>query len=234
VSAPAPSRPVPIVVEVVEEIGCAQNILADDRWLAAGGPGIRVAVLADRAVSVGVGVPLGSEALDRIRADGVPVLRRSSGGTAVAHAPGDLAWSVVLPRSHPRVGTDFVRAYDRWGEGPVEFLSALGIEGRWAEPPGLTEQYCLLSGRGQVLTVDGRVLGGAAQHATASAVLHHGILPLVVDGSKIARWFDLDPARTSGTLTSLDALGVRTAPARLATELATAISRTISTPPRTR
>jgi lipoate-protein ligase A len=120
------------------------------------------------------------------------------------HAPGDLVWSLVLPRSDFRVGRDFSKAYARLGAGPVRFLDALGVQAAWRPPLGLQTECCLLSGRGSVLTVAGRALGGAAQHITGAALLHHGVLPYRLDPSRLQALFDLSPEVVERSLIGLE------------------------------
>jgi len=184
-------------------------------------------VLTDRAVSCGVGVHAEAPYLLRAAKAGVPVVRRTTGGTGLLHAPGDLAWSVVLPRTDPRVGHDYVRAYPRLGEGVVHFLSERGVNARWTDPPGSDPEYCLLSARGSVLNARGLVLGGAAQHLARGALLHHGILPLELDRTLLREIFGLPP-KTLQLLTSLRELGVEGAPEELAWKLAANLSDSLS------
>jgi lipoate-protein ligase A len=217
-------------VRVDLDISCAENIREDERLLRAGLTTARVGVLADQAITVGVEVRLSTSYLARARASGLTVERRTSGGTAILHAQGDIAWSLVLPRGDPRVGRDYARAYGRLGSGVVRFLHERGVSAEWTTSPGLSAAYCLLGPRGSVLSVGERILGGAAQHLTGRALLHHGILPRTLDRSLLARIFNLTEARGLGRLTSLTELG-QLEPAevqahRLAKVLARELSRT--------
>ncbi len=205
-----------------------ENVRADDALLRRGQPAARVAVLSDRSLSVGAGVRPDVSYVLRARSEGRAIVRRGSGGTAVVHAPGDLAWSVVLPRSDPRVGRDFVRAYERLGAGVVRFLEEERLPARWTPAPGLSEGLCLLSGRGRVLSVHGRVVGGAAQHLAGPALLHHGILTRSLDRAALARWFDL-PGPVLERLTSLEELGLVEPSEALAARLERALSRAVGT-----
>ncbi len=225
---PGKAGPWPVPARVVDRgISVADDIAADDALLAAGGPAVRVAVLADRAISVGVGVPGTAPYLRRARAEGYPVLHRSSGGTGVLHEVGDLAWSLVLPREHPLVGRDFHRAFGRLGRGVAETLTEHGVRSAWVPSPGLSDEYCLLGHRGQVLATPAGIVGGAAQHATRTALLHHGNLAARLDRGAVTRLFDLGAPTAVDHLASLAGAGLRRRPEELAPMLAAAIARAI-------
>jgi len=202
-------------------------VRTDEAILRRAVPAVRAAVLTDRAVSFGVGVRPNAPFLVRAAKEGVPAVRRTTGGTGLLHAPGDLAWSVVLPRADPRVGDDFVRAYDRLGEGAVRFLAERGVTAKWQKPPGTDPEYCLLSARGSVLVHEGKVVGGAAQHLAGGALLHHGILPVELDRPLLRRLFELS-ANSVGRLTSLRELGVVGGSEELAWKLAARLADTLS------
>jgi lipoate-protein ligase A len=205
-------------------ISAAANSLEDERRLRTGVAGVRAAVLSDRSVSVGVGVRGEPAYVRRGREAGLGHVRRSTGGSGVLHLPGDLVWSVVLPRSDPRVGRDYARAYGRLGRGVVGFLAERGIDARWAPAPGLVEEYCVLSSRGEVLTVGSRILGGAAQHATAEALLHQGMIARRVDPDLLAQVFGIVAPAVRDRLTGTEELGVAEAPEALALALRNALA----------
>jgi lipoate-protein ligase A len=216
---------------VRDGVSCAEEFREDEQLLREGTPAVRVAVLAGLTVSYGVGVREDAPYLRRAREAGVATVRRTSGGTGVVHAPGDLAWSVVLPRAHPRVGSDFVRSYDRLGAGVVRFLHQHGVAGAWIEPPDLSADYCVLSGRGRVLTARSRVLGGAAQHLTRSALLHQGMIPRTVDPGLVARVFQITDPHVLARLVGWTELGIDTPAAALAQELAAELTRDLGGDP---
>ena len=193
--------------------------------LRAGGPGVRVSVLSGHSLSVGVGVRGDAPYLGRARTAGLSVARRTSGGTGVVHAPGDLAWSVVLPRSHPNVGRDYVRGFARLGAGVVRFLHRQQLSSEWVPAPALDPDCCVLSGRGQVLTVGSRVLGGAAQHLSRTALLHQGMIPRTVDRELLAGVFAFPDPTVLSRLTSLEELGVHAPSPDLARQLAEELAR---------
>jgi lipoate-protein ligase A len=192
-------------VELIDDglVEPAQNLARDDAALGAGTPLVRVARISAPALSLGVGQRPSVSAARRARALGLPVLRRSTGGTGVLLGDGDVVWSVVLPRHDPRAGRDFVRAYGRFGNGVVRTLATFGVEAAWGPALGLSEEYCFLGARGCALTVGDKVLGGAAQHATRAAVLHHGVLPLTIDRQRLEAVFGLAPAYSETKLTTL-------------------------------
>lgn len=204
-------------------VTCAENVRTDEAILRRGVPAVRGAVLTDRAVSCGVGVRPDAAYLVAAGRAGLLTVRRSTGGTGLLHGPGDLAWSIVLPRTDARVGRDYVHAYARLGEGVVRFLAERGVSSKWTEPPGIDPGYCLLSARGSVLAVREKVLGGAAQHLARGALLHHGILPLELDRPLLGKLFGLTE-RALNRLTSLREVGVEGSPEELAWKLASCLS----------
>jgi lipoate-protein ligase A len=204
-------------------ISVADNFASDERLLRSERPAVRVGVLLDRAVSYGVGVRRSAPFLGRAAALSIPTIRRSTGGSGLLHLPGDLVWSIVLPRADHRVGRDFLRAYSRLGRGAVRFLDRYGLSAAWKPAPGSSAEYCTLSERGEVLCVRDRIVGGAAQHLTGSALLHQGTISTDLDRPMIHRLFALDPSGPAGQLESLRGLGVRTGPQELAAGLLDAL-----------
>jgi len=208
-------------------VSCADDVRTDEAILRRAVPAVRVAVLVDRAVSSGVGVRADAPYLRNAVKAGLPTVRRTTGGSGLLHAPGDLAWSVVLPRSDPRVGSDYVRAYGRLGAGVVRFLAERKVPAAWVDPPGTDPGYCLLSARGSVLACGPKILGGAAQHLAGGALLHHGIVPLEVDRPLLRTLFGLSE-NSVGRLTSLRELGIEGGSEQLAWKLAASLSDTLA------
>lgn len=203
----------------------------DERFLRRGEAVTRAAVLSTAALSVGVSQREDSPCVVRARRLGIPVVRRSTGGLGLWHAPGDVVWSLILPRSDARVGNDFSTAYARLGAGPVRLLSDLGIPSDWRAPSGPPSEYCLLSGRGAVLTVGGLALGGAAQHLTRLALLHHGVLPYRLDPPRLSELFELPADVVVRSLTSLEKVVYGIPPMEVARRLRSILAGA-SEPPR--
>lgn len=200
-----------------------------EELLRRGEPAVHLAVLSGTVLSVGVGVPEDAPYVRRADSLGVPTARRSSGGTGILHLDRDLVWAVVLPRSDPRVGRDFVRAYPRLGAGLVTALAGHGVSASWVPAPGLSAEYCPLGPRGYVLELDGAVVGAAAQHLTGSTLLHHGTLSLSVDRALVAQLFAFPDPSIVERLTGLDEQGLRERPDRLAGEVGGALASDLGT-----
>ncbi|MFI5415257.1 MAG: hypothetical protein ACHQ16_06305, partial [Candidatus Lutacidiplasmatales archaeon] len=117
-------------VELVDDgiVEPSENEAHDARDLADARPKVRVGRIGFAAVSLGVGQTLSTATARRARALGLPVFRRSTGGTGVLLGEGDVVWSIVLPRHDPRVGPDFVHAYGRFGSGVVKTLASFGVQ----------------------------------------------------------------------------------------------------------
>ncbi|MCI4348152.1 MAG: hypothetical protein L3J97_06005 [Thermoplasmata archaeon] len=198
---------------------------ADEEFLRRGEAVTRTAVLSTAALSVGVSQREDAPCVLRARRLGIPVVRRSTGGLGLWHAPGDVVWSLILPRSDARVGNDFSKAYARLGAGPVRLLADLGIPSDWRAPSGPPSEHCLLSGRGAVLAVGGLALGGAAQHLTRLALLHHGVLPYRLDPPRLFELFELPADVVVRSLTSLEKVVYGVPPMEVARRLRSILAR---------
>jgi lipoate-protein ligase A len=107
-------------------------------------------------------------------ADGVPVLRRVSGGGAVVIGPGCLCYALVLPieESHRRRGVSAVTAdiMQRLAEG-------LSDEERRIEVRGISD-----------LVSHGRKFSGNSQRWLRNALLHHGTVLYDFDLALVTRY----------------------------------------------
>lgn len=221
----------PIVSERLPERRTgAEVVLADAALLAEGRLACSVSILSDRCLTLGVSQRDGSPSERRARELDVAVCRRSSGGTGVYTAPGDLSWSLVLPREDPRVGRGYVRAYGRLG-GPVALaLAEAGHPAAWRPAPGLADEVCVLSARGQVLETGGRIVGGAAQHLTGRALLHHGFIARAAEPERISRIFGIPPELARAHLAGWQDVGPRVAPDDLARQITGRLVEYVSAP----
>jgi lipoate-protein ligase A len=220
-------------VELIDDglLEPAETISRDEAALASAKPLVRVARLSAPALSLGVGQSSNVAPARKARALGLPVLRRNTGGSGVLLGDGDVVWSIVLPRDDPRVGRDFVHAYARFGAGIVRTLETFGVEAAWGPPLGLSEEFCFLGSRGLALVSQGKVLGGAAQHATQKAVLHHGVAPLTLDRQRLEALFGLAPAFSEPMLTTLVELVPQVNPLSFAARLGDMIGDALASSP---
>jgi len=117
-------------------------------------------------------------------ADGVPVLRRFSGGGTVYHDLDNLNYSFILPRKwlDRAVGAPGIHAYiDCFRQLIIRALSPLS--------PGFTE-----TGLSDI-SLQGRKVSGNAQRIASSVVLHHGTLMLRCPLDAIERYLPVPPNR---------------------------------------
>jgi lipoate-protein ligase A len=126
---------------------------------------------------------------DAARADGIPVLRRFSGGGAVYLDRGVLCYSFIVPR----------RLLDELTTGGLQqetttaryigffrrlIISGLGRGGEGYHPTGASD-----------ISLNGRKISGNAQRIAAGLVLHHGTLLLRCPLAAIERYLPIPPDR---------------------------------------
>jgi lipoate-protein ligase A len=115
---------------------------------------------------------------DACASDGVPVVRRTSGGGTVVVGPGCLSYLLVLSLDARPVLRDVARSYRIILEPIVRALDVPGLQVR---------------GVGD-LALNGRKVSGSAQRRGRRALLHHGTLLYDFDLRLIARYLK-EPAR---------------------------------------
>jgi len=211
-------------VEPTARASVPELLRSHERLLASGTAAYRVGIVGERALTFGVGVPADRPYLRRANGAGVSAYRRSTGGTGVLLLASDVTWAIVLPRTDRRVGRDFVRAYPRLGRGVVTALGRYGIDARWVAAPGLVDDYCPLSSRGEVLEARGAIVGAAAQHLTSSALLHAGFVSWTVDRAEVDRLFGLPVEGPSARLSGVGPFAPGLTPERLAGSVARALA----------
>jgi lipoate---protein ligase len=162
----------------------AENLALDEALLlgaeAGGGEALRVWEWPHPAVVLGAGCRL-AEDVDEgaCRADGVPVLRRSSGGGTVLLGGGCLLYSLVLAYQRDPALAEIRPSYqyilDRIGRALAEGVGEV-------EPAGVSD-----------LAVGGRKFSGNAQQRKRSHLLHHGTLLYAFDLDRVARYLREPP-----------------------------------------
>ena len=162
----------------------AENVALDEAILldaeAGGAETLRVWRWPSHAVVLGAGGRLGDDVHeDACQADGVPILRRSSGGGTVLLGPGCLAYSVILRFDRDPVLTDLHGSYrfilGRILRGLEPYVSPLALQGS------------------SDLTWADRKFSGNAQQRKRTHLLHHGTLLHAFDMTSIPRYLKPPP-----------------------------------------
>ena len=164
----------------------AENMARDRRLLDEVVAGDRPATLrfygwTPACISLGLGQKEGILDLDAVRAAGLDVVRRPTGGQALLHDD-EVTYSVVASQQDPVVGGSLMATYHAITEAFLAGLRELGIEGEGAacEPrpaSGLTP-VCFASASAEEILVGGRKLLASAQWRSRGAFLQHGSLLL--------------------------------------------------------
>ncbi|MEE4273842.1 MAG: hypothetical protein V2I67_19350 [Thermoanaerobaculales bacterium] len=153
-------------------------------------------------VVLGYAQPPADVDLKWCRSQGIPVLRRLSGGTGVIHRR-DLSISLALPREHPWAAS-IVGLYGRFLDVVQPALAAAGgrVE-RVAEPAHATRvrsPICFEDQLADTLVVDGRKAVGCSQARRKDAVLIHAAVLVGLDAALYARVFDVEADRVAAGL----------------------------------
>jgi lipoate-protein ligase A len=143
-------------------------------------------------------------------ADGIPVIRRGSGGGAVLCDPGLLEVDVALPAGHPLLDTDVTESYRFLGQAWIDALAAIGLEGRLvtvAEARALPAErraaarvacYAGLSPY-EVVDPEGRKLVGLCQRRRRGAALFQCSLACGQNPADVARYVHVDGSQLVAT-----------------------------------
>jgi lipoate-protein ligase A len=143
-----------------------------------GGEVLRLWEWPEPAVILGAGCRLAEDVDEAAcRADGVPILRRASGGGTVLLGPGCLLYSLVLDYERDPSLRDVSASYayilDRIRAAFADVLAGL-------EPAGISD-----------LAVAGRKVSGNAQQRKQRHLLHHGTLLYAFDLAQVGRYLRL-------------------------------------------
>jgi lipoate-protein ligase A len=132
--------------------------------------------------------------LEFCRTEGMPVLRRLTGGTGVIHR-GDLGVGFALPLAHPWA-KGIVGLYGHFLDVLGPALRSLGSEASRLEEPAhasrVRSPICFLDQLSDTLVVDGKKAVGCAQTRRSGAVLIHAAVLLGLDAELYARVFGIE------------------------------------------
>jgi lipoate-protein ligase A len=204
------------------------NMAVDDALLAlrqAGtitGTWVRLFAWRPAAISIGR-LQAAAEDLDfaALERDGVPVVRRSTGGKAVFHAD-ELTYSLIGAVPDLIWGENLHDTYRRVSGVIAAGLARIGVDTAFApgrpaagKVPASLEAACFAVTFGHELVHRGRKICGSAQRRLTRAFLQHGSLLLGPDQAQIARYLQTPGDRTAlAAQLAAETIDVRTAAGR--------------------
>ncbi len=217
-------------LNVYRSTGPPVEDLAREAWLLERAAGGEVSLLLTSwegpVVVLGYGQSPQDADLEWCCSQGLPVLRRLTGGTGVVHR-GDLGVGLALPQEHPWA-EGIIGLYGRFLDVLEPALAAVGAEvSRLAEPrrgSRVRSPICFLDQLSDTLVVDGRKAVGCAQTRRRGAVLIHAAVLLGLDAGLYARIFDLPEEDVrAGLAPAAPGADPRAVGEAIATELAKAL-----------
>ncbi len=129
----------------------------------------------------------------KVRACGIDIVRRATGGRAVLHW-NELTYSVVCAADDPAMGGNISEAYRKISAGLLAGVRALGVDATFESrrhtqpsPRGKTlTAPCFTSTAQYEVAFEGRKLIGSAQQRIGATLLQHGSLLLGAEHKRIA------------------------------------------------
>ncbi len=138
----------------------------------------------ERSVVMGASRRVGEEVyLDAIEADGIPLVRRSSGGGTVFHHPDNICYSLFLPYTRPELRPR--EALNKSNQLLCSIIvKTLQKSGKSAE-----------ISNGSDIIIMGRKVSGTAQQRLRHAMLHHGTVLIDAYPGEMERYLRVPPDR---------------------------------------
>ena len=191
----------------------AENMRRDELLHARARPVVRLYGWAPEAVSLGHSQTAADLDADAVRAYGLDVVQRRTGGGGILHAASEVTYAVVLPIDHPGLPANLTRSFGFLSQGVVTALRALGLPAELEDMPDRTrDALCYVRVQGTNVMVRGKKISGGAQRRTRWAVLQHGTVIVDRDEARLARVFRADLDAICSKVTSLRLEGI--APSR--------------------
>ena len=180
-------------------------------------PTLRLYGWSPPVLTLGRGQPFADADSIVLRRDGVAVLRRMTGGTAVLNRH-ELTYAVVVRDDEPRLSGAISESYRGISEALLSALVQLGVNsaaasrGSTGAPRSRRERtpVCFEITSDHEITVGARKLVGSSQMRVRHGILQHGTLPLTGDIGDIGRYLTARPSPErirSHAMSLHDALG---------------------------
>ena len=177
-------------------------------------PTLRLYAWSPPTLTLGRGQAYADADTAALKRDGVDLVRRMTGGTAVLNRD-ELTYAVAVRDDDPRLSGTISESYRPISDGLLAALELLALHGASAgsgDPVGARERspVCFEVPSAYEITVAGRKLVGSSQMRIRHGILQHGSLPLVGDIGDIGQYLTARPGRDrvrSHALTLYDALG---------------------------
>ena len=173
----------------------ATNMALDEEMLAARiageiPPALRLYGFVPPCVTIGLSQKMEPSIQERIRGEGIDVVRRPTGGRAVLHL-NDLTYSFVGTDTTcgGRFSTSVTESYKQISQGLVAAFAELGVPTAIG-PTGVAYRHlqdCFMATTGSDLHHNGTKLIGSAQVRRRGSILQHGSVPLNQDPAFMPR-----------------------------------------------
>jgi lipoate-protein ligase A len=168
--------------------------------------------------------------LDRCRADGVPAVRRITGGGAIYHAD-ELTYAIVCAPRHLPPASTIKETYRHLTGFLIAFYRSLGLDAAWAadvaadgERLGGRTAFCFAGREDFDVMAGGRKIGGNAQRRLRGAIFQHGSIPLADRVDAGLRYLRERPAESGLRTASLSAFDIPPSAETLGARLAGAFA----------
>lgn len=177
-------------------------------------PTLRLYAWTPPAMTLGRGQSFADADVAALDADGVTLLRRATGGTAVFHED-ELSHTVAATNDEPRLTGSIAESYRGLSAALLYALERIGLRNAAASAHvegrgGPRSPVCFEIPSDYEITVGKRKLFGSAQMRIKGGILQHGTLPLSGDIARVGDYLTAHPPADrirAHALTLRDALG---------------------------